>query len=332
MPQPRKIATKATPKRAPIPMPYAAEEVAKNTQDTVQLTHHAGRMASGVKPTLWHRIWYGAQAERKLMEAQAKPVTTMQAPLDEVKAGVLAEMQNMSRVSGGVTGSPFANVMLPQGARVNTKTASTTVLPRRATPGVPLFKLAILAVLMLLGYALWHSRNTQVAGLMPTELVPLGGDVIATGESATQPGINAPKETVIEWAKPKETAATHGKAVVGAVQALKGNALVVALPQRALPTAAVVQNQTNVVWLSTGLINTTESPLRDVRLNVVVRDHAGVVLMQREMVVAGPVAAGQILPPQRVVLDSQTPERFVAQVPLGALRVSITPLAANTSL
>jgi hypothetical protein len=310
-----------------MPMPQAAEELADNVTDTVHLTRHAVRMMTP-KPSLWHRIWYGAQAERKLAAAQAKTVATMQAPLDEVKAGVLAEMQSISRTQGGVSGSPFTTVMLPQGARANAK-VTKPVQVVQAKRALPVFKIAILALLMVLGYVLWQNRTAQMASLSPIEN---GGDVIATGESATQQAAAAPKVTVIEWAKPDGEAAPEGKAVVGAVRALQGTALATALPQGTPPVAAKVQNQANVVWLSTGLVNKTESALRDVRVNVVVRDSAGVELMQREVVIEGPVAAGATLPPQRVVLDAAKLERFVAQVPLSALQTSITPKAANASL
>ena len=328
MPQARKPIAKSAPARAPMPMPQAAEDLADNVTDTVHLTRHAVRMMTP-KPSLWHRIWYGAQAERKLAAYQAKTVATMQAPLDEVKAGVLAEMQNISRTQGGVSGSPFATVMLPQGAQANLKSTKPAQV-ERTKRSLPLFKIAILALLMVLGYALWQNRTAQMASFSPIEN---GGDVIATGESATQQAAAAPKVTVIEWAKPEgEAAASEGKAVVGAVRALQGTALATALPQGTPPVAAKVQNQANVVWLSTGLVNKTESALRDVRVNVVVRDSAGVELMQREVVIEGPVAAGATLPPQRVVLDAAKLERFVAQVPLSALQTSITPKAANASL
>lgn len=323
MPQPRKPLKHAV--RKPMPMPQAAEEIAENVTDTVHLTRHAVRMMTP-KPSLWQRIWYGAQAERKLAAYQAKTVATMQAPLDEVKAGVLAEMQNISRTQGGVSGSPFASVMLPQGAKAKPVQPAQVV---RAKRSLPVFKVAILALLLVLGYVLWQNRTAQMAGQMAeNNAVENGGDVIATGEQATQQAATEPKVTVIEWAKP----AAEGKAVVGAVRALQGTALAMALPQSTAPAAAKVQNQTNVVWLSTGLINKTEKILRDVRVNVVVRDSAGVELMQRDVVIEGPIAAGAVLPPQRVVLDATKLERFVAQVPLSALQTRITPKAANASL
>lgn len=317
MPQPRK--TSST--RKPMPITQAAEEAAERVTDTVQLTRHATRMMHDVKPNLWQRIWYGAQAERKVAAKQAKTVV-VRVPLDEVKAGVLAEMQNISRTQGGVSGSPFANVMLPQSAKMAAK-PMVVAEPVRAKRGLPWGRLLVLAVIGLLGYTLWQNRQAQMAGLVHVPTAQ-DGAVIATGETATQAN---PKVTVIEWAKPVAEGAKPAP-----TRALVASELAKALPEQTPPTAVVVQNQKNVVWFSTGMMNATGGALQNISLKLTVRDSAGVLLLERTLAIAGPVAAGAAVPPQRLSLNGANTERFIAQAPLSALRVSLVPVAAKSAL
>jgi hypothetical protein len=270
-----------------------------------------------VKPSLWERIWYGAQAEKILALRQAQ-TTPVRAPLDEVKAGVLAEMQNISRTSGGVSGSPFANVMLPQNARTGApraaQRAALRAAPVRRRPRFGVL-VAILAVLVV-GYPFLATRwGGLQGGLEPHTLPQVAQAVKAAQAPATTP-------TVIEILD-----AVEGPAPAQGT-ALNAGALGKYLTAKSQPAAMPVANQRHVLWLSTGMTNTGKNPLRAVNMHLRITDQAGVVLLNRTLEIAGPVAAGAALPPQRLALNPQSLERFVGQVPLSALKVYLSPQAA----
>lgn len=289
-------------KSVPMPMPAAA------VQDADETLVQRPRYASTPKPTLWQRLWYGAAAERRLA-AQQVPVADS---LSEVKAGVLAEMQSMARTKGGVSGSPFANVMLPQQA----KAATAPVAKPRRRWGWLWWPLALLAFgWLLLQLVTWRTLPVATApvGKEDPALLPFPAN---RPSLADQPVTPAKPATVDLLAKP--------------VVVLGRTALAEVVSTVAMSTAPVANSAGQMVFSAT-VANASTQPLRQVQFELKVDDQAGVPLLRRVLTVPAIPAKGEQT--QRFVLDllPTQPEHLVATVPLRALRAVLVPLQAEVA-
>jgi hypothetical protein len=297
--------TSSKTKVAPMPMPQAPEE-----DDAMPVQRPSYALTP--KPTLWQRIWYGASAERKLAVRQ----TPVQDSLSEVRNGVLAEMQTMARTKGGVSGSPFANVVLPQGARRSG--AAPAAQPRKRGFGWLGWCLAVAGFAwLLLQVVQWRSAPSftrEAPGVIePTALLqpPLAGRPnLADGPAAPVPTA----KPVDLLAKPVET--------------LRGKALAKLVQPTAMSTAPVANSEGQMVFAAT-LANGGREALRNVQLSLEIDDQAGVPLLRRVLSVESIRANGTHS--ERFVLDllPNQPERLVATVPLRALVVRLVPLQAE---
>jgi hypothetical protein len=261
--------------------------------------------ASYPKPTLWQRIWYGANAERKLATQQVPLADS----LSEVKAGVLAEMQSMARTKGGVSGSPFANVMLPQPAKAAPVAAPA---PRRRRGGWLVLLLALVAFgWVLLQIVTWRTLPLPTAGVAPTVPATQPTAPVLAPFPATQPAAARPVDLL---AAPRLTVGRQTLAKVVQTVAL---------------TTAPVANGTGQLVLTATVANTDIQPLQQLQLELRVDDQADVPLLRRVLTVAAVPAQGQAT--QRFVLDllPAQPEHLVATVPLRALKARLVPLQAE---
>lgn len=294
--------TPAKAKAAPMPMPQAPVEEGAQPVQRPSYT-------LAPKPSLWQRIWYGASAERKLAVRQ----TPVQDSLTEVREGVLAEMQTMARTKGGVSGSPFANVVLPQSAVRSG--AAPVAQPRKRRFGWLVWLLAVAGFAWLLMQVVyWQSApifkgDVQVPTEQVTELLP--PPLEGRPSLADKP---AAPETVDLLAAPVET--------------LRGAALAKLVQPSAMSTAPVVNSEGQMVLAAT-LANGGAQALQNVQLSLEIDDQAGVPLLRRVLSVPSIPANGTHS--QRFVLDllPNQPERLVATVPLKALVVRLVPLQAE---
>lgn len=291
------------PKPAPSGKPKSAPVAPAAVSSMTPVVQHP-LAASRPKPTLWQRIWYGASAERKLV-AQQVPLAES---LSEVKAGVLAEMQSIARTKGGVSGSPFANVLLPQSA----KAGPVAPPPRPRRGGWVVGLVALLAFgWVLLQIVTWRTLPLPTAPVMATP------PALATHPALSPfPATAAPRPTVDLLAPPLQTLGRKELAQVVTTVAM---------------TTAPVANAPGQMVFTTTVANAGSQPLRHLQLELRVDDQADVPLLRRVLTVPTVPAKGEAT--QRFVLDllPAQPEHLVATVPLRALKARLVPLQAEAA-
>ncbi len=257
-----------------------------------------------LKPTLWQRIWYGANAEQRL----ALKTVPVRDSLSEVKAGVLAEMQAMAQNKGGVSGSPFATVMLPQQARRFGKATTAAAPAKPASRGGGW----LLGLVLLLG-VLWVFWQVRLLWPTPAATTPL---ITMPSPDLLPPPVaaSAPQPAPVDLLAAKPTL-------------MRGQALG-ALVQAGAPTAARVANGTNQLMVAVPMLNRGAQPLAALQWQLTLTDQRGVMLLQRTLPGVA-LAAGEARTERFTLSLNGRLERLVATVPLKALKVSLTPLQAT---
>jgi len=287
------------PAKVPIKVPI---NLAKQNTHTKVLPFKA------VGQPWWHSVSLWLAALRRPLQQRLAPAPD---PLSAVKAGVLAEMQTIARTKGGVSGSPFATVLLPQAALANPRKIRVGFLPIRQAGW------AALGV-VLMGLLLWPILVRDFTAVQQLrQAAPLPVADVADVEEAR---VHTPQVD----AAPRVTQAAAPQAALWLGQA----ALAEVVRTVALHSRPNHQRADQMVLTAT-VANAGAKPLRQLKLQLQVDDQAGVPLLRRILMVEKVPAQGAHT--QRFVLDllPTQPERLVPTVSLAALRASLVPLQAE---
>ncbi len=304
-------------KSNPLPNPEGLHEAGA---PAVEQPMQRYQLQKVVKPTLWQRIWYGANASKVVNQQASQRAATQSVPvtesLSEVREGVLAEMQTMARTRGGVSGSPFANVVLPQQARAS----AAATLPAKRNSWGWLVWVALIALFawLLLQVVQWRSAP----------LVPQPAATFEMPEALQEPSLEGRPSLADQPLNPPTVAAPTIDLLAAPTETLRGATLGKLVQAKAMSSAPVVNSPNQLVFAAT-LANGGAQALRNVQLALEVDDYARVPLLRRVLNVAE--IPGNDTHSQRFVLDllPGQPERLVATVPLRALVVRLIPLQAE---
>lgn len=252
--------------------------------------------ATGARRGLWALWPFSALAK------PAAPRTDMAARMRDVKDSVLHEMQHFGKPHGvPLKTSPFQDIVLPQPVK------------RRAKPLMP-WAWGLVAAVLFLAFLMMlpNARHSAPRAPLAVATTPFEPESPAPPRAEVAPGdfVVAPQVRV-EPLLPAPTVAAAAEVVV--VDGV---------------TASPADSARRALWLTPRFRNTSAAAVPAVRFRVVIRDFAGKELLRRDsLTVAGPVQPGATLEaPVRVTLARGTPERFVAVVPLAALKVDIQVL------